>query len=273
MSGADVSSLQTFLEKYRTIYPQGMVTGYYGNLTKIAVTNFQKRNNILAIGRVGPVTLLALNAQMKSGTPVSSTPSYSYPYPSSGSSAYPADPGYVYNPSAATQNINGSVTSGVASAGTSTFVYGTTTLAVKLVPLLSGGTARLGSTIPVSYLQITNVGKASAVLKGFYLKQSGSAPSGAIIGLSTVDDKGGSRGFVGGTEGTILFKDGIAFAPTETTFAPGEIKLFTIKASLSSNQAFVGGQIIIDVTRLELTTGNAMRGTFPIPGTSWTIAQ
>ena len=64
MSGADVSSLQTFLAKDATIYPQGLVTGYFGSLTKSAVSNFQARNGISTVGRVGPVTLAAINSQM-----------------------------------------------------------------------------------------------------------------------------------------------------------------------------------------------------------------
>jgi peptidoglycan hydrolase-like protein with peptidoglycan-binding domain len=64
MSGADVSSLQSFLAKDATIYPQGLVTGYFGTLTASAVSNFQARNGIATVGRVGPVTMAAINAQM-----------------------------------------------------------------------------------------------------------------------------------------------------------------------------------------------------------------
>jgi len=67
MSGSDVSSLQSFLGQDNTIYPQGLVTGYYGTLTTSAVSNFQARNNIPTVGRVGPITLVALNAQMDAG--------------------------------------------------------------------------------------------------------------------------------------------------------------------------------------------------------------
>lgn len=67
MSGADVSALQAFLAKDATLYPQGLVTGYFGMLTQSAVSNFQARNGIDNIGRVGPVTLIALNAQMLGG--------------------------------------------------------------------------------------------------------------------------------------------------------------------------------------------------------------
>ncbi|HEY4516008.1 MAG TPA: peptidoglycan-binding protein [Candidatus Paceibacterota bacterium] len=67
MSGPDVSTPQTFLAKDSTIYPQGLVTGYFGFLTKSAVSNFQSRNGIDAVGRVGPITLVAINNQMNNG--------------------------------------------------------------------------------------------------------------------------------------------------------------------------------------------------------------
>lgn len=64
MSGADVTALQTFLAQDSTLYPEGLITGYYGNLTKAAVARFQARNGIAAVGRVGPVTLPVLNMKM-----------------------------------------------------------------------------------------------------------------------------------------------------------------------------------------------------------------
>lgn len=67
MSGSDVSTLQSFLAQDPTIYPQGLVTGYFGSLTKSAVSNFQVRNDIPSVGRVGPVTLGVINAQMNGG--------------------------------------------------------------------------------------------------------------------------------------------------------------------------------------------------------------
>lgn len=63
MNGADVSTLQTFLATDPELYPQGLVTGYYGYLTKAAVSNFQSRNNLPSVGRVGPMTLPVLNFQ------------------------------------------------------------------------------------------------------------------------------------------------------------------------------------------------------------------
>lgn len=67
MRGTDVGYLQTFLAQDNTIYPQGLVTGYFGSLTKSAVSNFQARNGISTVGRVGPQTLGVINAQMNGG--------------------------------------------------------------------------------------------------------------------------------------------------------------------------------------------------------------
>lgn len=67
MSGSDVSAMQTFFATDPTIYPQGLVTGYFGFLTKSAVSNFQSKNGISSVGRVGPQTLPILNYQMEHG--------------------------------------------------------------------------------------------------------------------------------------------------------------------------------------------------------------
>lgn len=61
MSGPDVSALQTYLAQDSTIYPQGLITGFFGPLTLAAVSNFQARNGIAIVGRVGPITLAAIN--------------------------------------------------------------------------------------------------------------------------------------------------------------------------------------------------------------------
>jgi peptidoglycan hydrolase-like protein with peptidoglycan-binding domain len=67
VSGADVTALQTFLASDSTLYPQGIISGYFGSLTKSAVMRFQTRNGISPVGRVGPITLAALNLQMAGG--------------------------------------------------------------------------------------------------------------------------------------------------------------------------------------------------------------
>jgi peptidoglycan hydrolase-like protein with peptidoglycan-binding domain len=67
MRGTDVSSLQTFLSQDVNVYPSKLVTGYFGSLTKSAVSIFQTNNNISSVGRVGPQTLPVINEQIVNG--------------------------------------------------------------------------------------------------------------------------------------------------------------------------------------------------------------
>lgn len=149
---------------------------------------------------------------------------------------------------------------------------GEATLVVSSVPLLSGGVVKAGKSVPVSYLQIINTGGNTATLTGFTVRQNGSASVQSVIGFTTIDDKGGSQSSTGGVEGSTPFKDGVAFVPTQVIFAPGQMKLFTIRAVLSSNiSSYVGTDLKINVA--SITTTAKIEGVFPITGTTWTIAN
>lgn len=67
MRGSDVSDLQAFLATDASVYPQGLVTGYFGNLTAAAVSNYQSKNGLPRVGRVGPQTLALLNVHIGLG--------------------------------------------------------------------------------------------------------------------------------------------------------------------------------------------------------------
>lgn len=147
---------------------------------------------------------------------------------------------------------------------------GPTTLRVSNVPLLSGGVAYPGASVPVAYVQVQNTGKNATTLKGFWIEQNGSASVSSVIGLTTIDDKGGLRGATGGTPGATPFVDGKALAPTEALFAPGQMRLFTVRATMAPVLTpYRNTQLNIDVTGIE--TDAAVTGTFPIPGTIWSI--
>jgi peptidoglycan hydrolase-like protein with peptidoglycan-binding domain len=66
-SGVNVSNLQSFLASNPMIYPQGLVTGYFGQLTANAVSAFQAAFDLPVVGRVGPLTLSAINRVMVMG--------------------------------------------------------------------------------------------------------------------------------------------------------------------------------------------------------------
>jgi len=64
MTGDDVKALQAILAADTSIYPQGIISGFYGNLTTQAVMKFQKKHGIDALGIVGPKTLKKLNEEV-----------------------------------------------------------------------------------------------------------------------------------------------------------------------------------------------------------------
>jgi peptidoglycan hydrolase-like protein with peptidoglycan-binding domain len=69
LQGDDVRKLQEFLAKDKEVYPEGIISGYYGYLTQRAVQRFQCKYNIICYGNpydfgygvVGPKTRLKLN--------------------------------------------------------------------------------------------------------------------------------------------------------------------------------------------------------------------
>jgi hypothetical protein len=153
----------------------------------------------------------------------------------------------------------------VISTGTSTPSSGS--FAVSEIPLLAGGYAGAGASVPVQYLKVTNVSGTNTTLPGIWVKQYGSAPDSSIIGFTTVDDKAISRTMVGGTEGSTPFVNHIAYIPLNSTFATGQFRIFTIKALISRNvSSYVGNSLMIDVSAIN-TTGK-VGGAFPIHGTT-----
>ncbi len=60
-TGAQVTALQTYLAGQPALYPEGLITGYYGSLTAAAVGRFQTKYGLPSVGRVGPLTLAKLN--------------------------------------------------------------------------------------------------------------------------------------------------------------------------------------------------------------------
>ena len=67
MTGEEVKLLQEILATDPEIYPEGLVTGYYGLLTEKAVKKFQEKASIEQVGVVGPQTLAKINSLLTEG--------------------------------------------------------------------------------------------------------------------------------------------------------------------------------------------------------------
>ncbi|MDO8514242.1 MAG: PKD domain-containing protein [bacterium] len=77
--GGDVTTLQQFLAQDPVIYPEGLVTGFFGRATESAVKRFQKKWNISQTGVVGPLTRSAIeNACDGEGPSVIGTSEYKF---------------------------------------------------------------------------------------------------------------------------------------------------------------------------------------------------
>jgi peptidoglycan hydrolase-like protein with peptidoglycan-binding domain len=63
--GDQVTALQTFLALDSSIYPEGMITGYYGPATARAIARFQVKNGLESVGFVGPRTRKLINELLK----------------------------------------------------------------------------------------------------------------------------------------------------------------------------------------------------------------
>lgn len=66
MTSSDVKSLQEILAQDKSIYPEGIISGYFGKLTQKAVERFQEKYGIanpgiIGYGEVGPHTRAKLN--------------------------------------------------------------------------------------------------------------------------------------------------------------------------------------------------------------------
>jgi peptidoglycan hydrolase-like protein with peptidoglycan-binding domain len=61
MTGEDIKTLQAILATQPDVYPEGIVSGYYGPLTTKAVKKYQEKFGINSVGEVGPMTRMKLN--------------------------------------------------------------------------------------------------------------------------------------------------------------------------------------------------------------------
>lgn len=67
MFSDEVKELQRFLAQNPEIYPEGVISGYFGGLTEEAVKRFQEAHNLPPVGIVGPKTRAVLNETVSSG--------------------------------------------------------------------------------------------------------------------------------------------------------------------------------------------------------------
>lgn len=73
-AGNQVAILQSKLAQDKSVYPSGIISGFYGNLTKQAVLNFQRKYNLNQTGNVDYYTLQKFNNIYGNNSPTTPIP-------------------------------------------------------------------------------------------------------------------------------------------------------------------------------------------------------
>lgn len=83
MKDDDVIALQEYLAEDSSLYPEGLVTGFFGPATRAALIRFQLKNGVEGVGELGPQTraLLMMKIKTRCGTVV--LPSVPITFPTS----------------------------------------------------------------------------------------------------------------------------------------------------------------------------------------------
>lgn len=140
-----------------------------------------------------------------------------------------------------------------------------TIFAIEPVPLLTGGKTMGGATIPISYVQVINIGSAQGNVEHFKIKQNGSASTDTILGFTVSNEQG-----ILATHMSVTFKDGIATIPVVIPLASKAMQLITLKAILAPVvMTQFGKQLMLDIVSVG-TNAKVYTG-FPIRGTTWTF--
>lgn len=145
------------------------------------------------------------------------------------------------------------------------------TIVAQPIPLLVGGVAKKNQVVGVSYLQVLNVGLEPVTISGIRVKQTGTASTDTVLSLIATDDTELHKAQVGKI-GMSPFKSGEALIPISIVIQPKKTSLFTLKATLAGDLSGA----VDDTLKLVISgidSPSSVKGTFPIKGVTWTMAQ
>ncbi len=234
----EVSILQEGLKKDASVYPEGLVTGYFGPLTEAAVKRFQAKYGISQVGRVGPITRAKFN-ELYASAP-----------------SQPSQPSEPSEPSAVGTGLSVSLASDTPAAGT----------------LVSGNQSGMGAQVLADVLKLNfSAGTDGAVkVKTLKLTRGGVSTDSDIANAYLVD---GSNIVA---EMTSLSNKVMTFTSSDKLFEipAGSTKSIMVKLDLVDNTSAGKTITVALASASDVTTdGASVSGTFPITSNVFSTAQ
>lgn len=185
-TGDDVKKLQEFLKNFTGSYPNGLITGYYGPLTQVAVKKFQEQNGIESVGMVGPKTQEKLNVLVAAIPATPATPSSGTGIPAT--SATSATPAISTTPITSISNFSSTTPATPCKTPVGVQIPFTPTV-IKILSPNGGEQWQVGETYTIKYSAKDIVGNKALLV---YLNKGYDAPttktgvnSSQLIGVTT----------------------------------------------------------------------------------------
>lgn len=238
MKDPEVSILQEGLKKDSSVYPEGLVTGYFGPLTEAAVKRFQAKYGIEQVGVVGPKTRAKFN-ELYGSAP-----------------SQPSQPSEPSQPAPVGTGLTVSLASDTPAAGT----------------LVSGNDAGMGAQVLADVLKLNfSAGADGAVkVKSLKLTRGGISTDSDIANAYLVD---GSDIIA---EMTSLSNKVMTFTSSDKLFEvpAGATKSIMVKLDLVDNTSS-GKTITLSLASASdvTTDGASVSGTYPITSNVFSTAQ
>lgn len=230
--GAAVTALQTALKTDASVYPEGIVSGFYGSLTTKAVQRFQAKYAIVSsgtpsatgYGAVGPKTRAKLNS--------------------------------VYG---GTGGTTGTGTTGTTAVGSGLTVSSVTQPSATLAPQ---GASRL----PFVKVQLSASSDGDVTVKSLTVARQGLGDDAVFTDLALLDDNGMQIGLTK----TFNANHTLSFNSPFTVKA-GTTRTLTVGGNMAASLAAYAGEVInLAVTAVDAGT-SAVSGSLPVAGNGMTI--
>lgn len=222
-ANGEVSKLQQFLSKDSAVYPERLVTGYFGSLTEAAVKRWQTKNGIQPVGSAGPVTREAI----KQATAIT---------------APAITPTVTMAPASTSASTTATSTTATSTAATSTVATSTPAISTLGNIILSPSSGQVAEAVTITGSGFTATGN-DVYLGAGIIQNLSSFNGGTMITFQIPSEAGTTKIFPGTYNVYVSNSNG---QTATSTLVVGSGASYPSITSISSNVAKVGETITLN---------------------------